>query len=85
MSETQMRKAGDKVSIKVAGADLITYEEGDILSLDEKGVWLDNGPGNDPSGPYDPETGRNLGYQFGLTVSLVFDGGVAAQQYEEKK
>lgn len=84
MSETQMPQVGDKVSIKVVGAGFTTYEEGDILSLNDEGVWLDNGPGNDPSGPYNPKTGNNLRYEFGLTVSLVFDGGVAAQQYEEE-
>ena len=29
-----------------------------VLRVDKKGVWLDNGPGNDPSGPYDPLTGQ---------------------------
>lgn len=36
-------------------------EESSVLKIDKKGVWLDNGAGNDPSGPFDPDSGRYLG------------------------
>lgn len=31
----------------------------------EDGIYLDNGRGNDPLGPYDPQTGKLIGHQIG--------------------
>lgn len=35
-----------------------TQELAEVLVVDEKGIWLDNGPGNRPDGPYDSRTGQ---------------------------
>lgn len=53
-------KAGQKIRLFVDIAGLITEESGVVLNVDEEGVWLDNGKGNDPSGPFDLVTGENL-------------------------
>jgi hypothetical protein len=48
---TNFRK-GDKVWQRVHVAGLVTQEEAEVLKVDEAGVWLDNGQGNDPDGPF---------------------------------
>jgi hypothetical protein len=53
-------KKGGKVNIVLSGAGSVTREEGSVLKITKKGVWLDNGAGNDPSGPFDPTTGSDL-------------------------
>lgn len=49
---------GQKVKHCLSGAGFTTDEPGVVLKVTKKGVWLDNGPGNDPSGPFDPVTGK---------------------------
>lgn len=52
---------GTPVNIKLVGFGETSEEAGTVLRVDKKGAWLDNGPGNDPSGPFDPASGRYLG------------------------
>jgi hypothetical protein len=49
---------GDKVKLILSIAGIVTEDEGIVLRVDKKGVWLDNGAGNDPDGPYDARTGE---------------------------
>ncbi len=58
-------KKGQKVTIEVHVAGLVTTEDGVVLRVDRKGAWLDNGVGNDPSGPFDATTGWRH-FDFGL-------------------
>lgn len=67
-------KKGQKVKRALTGAGYTTYEDGVILDVDEKGVWLDNGAGNDPAGPFHPETGEYLEYSmpgFSSKIELI--------------
>lgn len=57
---SELRK-GDNVAVVLSGAGAETSELGVILDVRDGEVWLDNGPGNDPTGPYDATTGRYLG------------------------
>jgi hypothetical protein len=50
-------KKGQKVTTVLTGGGQITRESGVVLRVNKQGVFLDNGPGNDPSGPFDPLTG----------------------------
>lgn len=50
-------KKGLLVTISVHAGGVVTEETGTVLMVNKQGVWLDNGYGNDPSGPYDPVTG----------------------------
>ena len=59
-AETVFKK-GEKVKVGLTGAGFTTYETKKVLNSDEKGVWLDNGRGNDPSGPFDAQSGNYLG------------------------
>ncbi len=45
-------KVGQKVKIAVCCAGLTTYERKKICEINERGIYLDNGVGNDPSGPF---------------------------------
>lgn len=54
-----MRK-GNGVLLILDGAGVCSTEYATVLRVDRAGVWLDNGPGNDPSGPFDRNTGRSL-------------------------
>ena len=45
-------KKGMKVVKILHGAGLVSKEAGVVLKVDKSGVWLDNGGGNDPSGPF---------------------------------
>ena len=45
-------KPGMKVIAYLHGAGLVTKEEREVLKVNKKGVWLSNGKGNDPSGPF---------------------------------
>lgn len=53
-----MVREGDIVFLQVCVMGITTEEERIVLRVDDDGIWLDNGPGNDPSGPYDTETGE---------------------------
>ena len=58
-------KKGDKVMVYVHYIVVIPSGIKTVLRVDKHGVWLDNGYGNDPSGPF--VNGRHdlppLGYQ----------------------
>ena len=43
---------GTKVIKVLHGAGYSTEEHGVVLKVDDAGVWLDNGEGNRPSGPF---------------------------------
>ena len=58
-------KKGDEVMIAVNIAGIKTYEDSVVLKVTKKGVFLDNGAGNDPSGPYNPVTGLLEDSYFG--------------------
>lgn len=53
-------RKGQPVIKYLSGAGYTTEEDAVVLKVDKRGVWLDNGPGNDPSGPFDPKTGNAL-------------------------
>ena len=52
-------KKGEKVTVSVHAAGIVTNdgEPKTILRVDDDGVWLDNGAGNSPTGPYDKYSG----------------------------
>lgn len=47
-----MFKKGMRVIRVLHGAGLVSQEESTVLKVDKRGVWLDNGNGNRPSGPF---------------------------------
>jgi hypothetical protein len=51
-AQTKRFKKGMKVIRFLSGGGQITQEDAVVLKVDKKGVWLDNGDGNDPSGPF---------------------------------
>lgn len=53
-------KKGMKVDKYLSGAGVTTSEKATVLRVDKKGVWLNNGSGNDPSGPFCPISGKYL-------------------------
>jgi len=53
-----MFEKGQKVKLIASVMGIKTEYVETVLRVDKKGVWLDNGPGNDPSGPYDSLTGQ---------------------------
>ena len=53
-------KRGDPIDIVIDGAGVRSVASGKVLKVTKAGVWLDNGEGNDPSGPFDPISGRDL-------------------------
>ena len=56
------RWKGQKVSVIVEGPfpGYKSVEDGTVLEVTKEGVWLDNGEGNDPSGPFDKKTGVHV-------------------------
>ena len=80
---------GDTVKIYVHGGyyhgkQLVSEEYSKVLSvevsLDDRVVWLDNGEGNDPSGPY--VNGRYDG-PFGFyNIIEKFDGEIPPEDEE---
>jgi hypothetical protein len=54
----------EQVRLIITIGGIRTAETKCVLRVDEDGVWLDNGYGNDPDGPYDSETGEYLGDLF---------------------
>ena len=67
-------KKGQKVEIIVKGAGVTTYEEGVVLSEKDGEVLLDNGPGNDPGGPYDARTGLYKDVMPGFSMRIQPQG-----------
>lgn len=63
-------KKGQKVTKYLAGAGYVTGEDAEVLRVDRRGVWLDNGPGNDPSGPFNPKTGNGESFMPGWRVYI---------------
>lgn len=61
-------KKGMKVTRVLHGAGNISKESAVILKVNKQGVWLDNGKGNDPSGPF--VNGRKEGV-FGFWEEIV--------------
>lgn len=57
-------RKGDAIVTVLRGAGVETREDGVIAYVRKGHAWVDNGPGNDPSGPYDPTTGKWLGDDF---------------------
>lgn len=45
-------KKGMKVTAYLHGAGVVTEEERVIAKVTKDGVWLSNGPHNDPTGPF---------------------------------
>lgn len=60
-------RKGTKVSIVVTIAGITTREPGLVEKVTSRGIWLDNGVGNDPSGPFNAQTGEHESnsYMFG--------------------
>lgn len=63
-------KKGQTVWLAIYGAGVVSYDEGVVGSVRKGKVWLDNGPGNDPGGPYDAATGEQKGV-FGFVTKLL--------------
>jgi len=68
---------GQSVTISITtphpfgGPAITTHEEGVVLSVEGEHVLLDNGPGNDPSGPYSDATGERVDSLPGLHMSIT--------------
>lgn len=63
-------KKGQPVVLETHGAGYVTEEESTVLHVRKGEVWLDNGPGNDPTGPFDQD-GRYRGDTvFGFSFRL---------------
>lgn len=62
-------KKGQTVWIAIHGAGVVSYEEGVVGDIRKGKIWLDNGPGNKPGGPYDAITGKCQG-DFGFVMKL---------------
>ncbi|MEK7625296.1 MAG: hypothetical protein AAB467_03030 [Patescibacteria group bacterium] len=60
---------GQKVRQSLSGAGVTTHTDEVVLRVVKGKVWLDNGPGNDPSGPYDAKTGLKSGV-FGFSSRI---------------
>lgn len=57
-------RKGDRVILELHGAGVVTTEDDHTVLHVRKGeVWLDNGPGNDPTGPFSRD-GNYLDYQM---------------------
>ena len=69
-----MFRKGMKVRAILHGAGVTTEEERIVLKVTKDGVWLDNGPGNDPSGPF--VNGRKTGV-FGFWEEIA---AIAAEE-----
>lgn len=61
-------KKGDVVLVQLHCAGLVTQETRFVFRSTKKGVWLDNGSGNDPSGPF---VNRILANDFGKQVIVA--------------
>lgn len=62
-------KKGQVVTVALSGAGVVTREQRTILKVDKHGIWLDNGSGNDPTGPFDLATLRMSG-AFGFSQRI---------------
>lgn len=66
-----MFKKNQNVWLYLVGGGIETREAGVVLRVDKRGVWLDNGRGNDPSGPFDPKTGKAAPLMPGWTRRIT--------------
>jgi hypothetical protein len=48
-------RKGHSIILELHGAGVVTEEESTVLHIRKGKVWLDNGPGNDPTGPFGPD------------------------------
>ena len=67
-----MFKKGTLVTTEMRGPGALRSKEPGtrkVLKVNSKGVFVDNGPGNDPSGPFDSQTGLS-GDLFGVKVLI---------------
>lgn len=54
------------------GAVVTTYSEGEVGFIKKGKLFIDNGLGNDPCGPFDAKTGKYLGDTvFGFTSNVL--------------
>ncbi|MBC8737127.1 hypothetical protein F6X40_09940 [Paraburkholderia sp. UCT31] len=60
MSDDSKFKPEMHVKKTLFGRGEPTTAYGIVLRVDEEGVWLDNGAGLRPAGPYHPETGVEI-------------------------
>ena len=64
-------KKGQKVRLLTHGYGLVSEEEETVLDVTNYAVWLDNGIGNDPTGPFCLESGHYKGAtQPGFTMVI---------------
>jgi hypothetical protein len=75
-SETVKWKKGMKVQLEVRVCGISTYQDEKISRVTKKGVYVDNGEGNDESGPFDLKTGRHI---------LIDEVGLGFQRITPKK
>ena len=50
--KTNVFRKGMPVIRVLHGAGVVSQEKSTVLKVDKRGVWLDNGGGNRPSGPF---------------------------------
>ena len=60
-------RKGQQVLRRLIYAGVSTEEVATVLHVRKGQVWLDNGPGNDPSGPFSAVDGRFLGWELGTS------------------
>lgn len=65
-------KKGMRVCAILRGAGTETAEIVTVLRVSKGQVWLDNGAGNDPSGPFDAKTGYQVEQSpFGFSRRII--------------
>ena len=63
---------GQTVWIELHGAGTVSHQKEQVGEVKDGEVWIDNGPGNDPTGPFDTVTGNYLGDTFpGFSQKIV--------------
>ena len=84
-TEFKFRK-GQKVWQAMHGAGVTSYSQQTIGLVRNGKVWLDNGRGNGPSGPFDAVTGKYLGdtvFRFSKELLPELPKGVTKDQIEK--
>ena len=64
MVKEKLFEKGQEVIVLLHGAGVTTSEAQTILEIKDGEIWLDNGFGNDPTGPFDAKTGKRTGYMM---------------------
>jgi len=78
---------GQKVWQVLHGAGVTTYSQKAVGLIQRGQVWLDNGFGNDFSGPFDAYTGKYLGFKisgFSKEIFCKLPKGVTEDQIKNK-